>query len=488
VYHLKKEAGAKKQAGQKKVPSEMAWIEAPKGVPYFVDDQGQDWTPIGQNDAITWPELSGCFRRRDLATVEAYLSMLARHGITCLRLMLEYCHREHRYLERPVGRFQPNMVRLWDDLFALCEKHNLRILLTPYDTFWMWARWSHHPYRQANGGPCLDRSRWLLCPETRLAIKQRLAFAAERWGGSGALFAWDIWNELHPAHAENSPEFLADFVEDVSSFLRKLELRLYGRAHPQTVSFFGPSIDYDPRIAACAFRHPALDFATIHFYESNTIDQPEDTVAPAISTGRLTRRCLAEIEDGRPFFDSEHGPIHTFKDRKITLPESFDDEYFRHIQWAHFASGGAGGGMRWPNRHPHSLTPGMRTAQQALRGFLPFIDWQHFHRQNWNEEIKLSDPAFVAFGCGDDTQAVIWLLRNHQVDKEGRVQPAAEPQPLRLKLPTLLPGCYRVAAWDTRSGTLVRVFEIHHPDQAPLALTTPPVTADLALAVRRVEP
>lgn len=95
VYHLKEEAGAKKQGEQKKAPCQMAWIETPKGVPYFVDDQGQDWTPIGQNDAITWPELAGCFRRRDLATTEAYLSMLARHGVTCLRLMLEYCQREH---------------------------------------------------------------------------------------------------------------------------------------------------------------------------------------------------------------------------------------------------------------------------------------------------------------------------------------------------------------------------------------------------------
>lgn len=73
---------------------------------------------------------------------------------------------------------------------------------------------------------------------------------------------------------------------------------------------------------------------------------PRDTVAPALAVGRLIRAALAEAAIGRPVFDSEHGPIHTFKDRKRTLPEPFDDEYFRHIQWAHLASGGAGGGMR----------------------------------------------------------------------------------------------------------------------------------------------
>jgi hypothetical protein len=101
-----------------------------QGVPYFVTDQGDPWTPIGQNDAITWPELCGAFRRRDLPSVEAYLQYLVAHGVTCLRLMLEYNHVEHRYLERPVGRFLPNMVRLWDDLFDLCARYQLRILLT----------------------------------------------------------------------------------------------------------------------------------------------------------------------------------------------------------------------------------------------------------------------------------------------------------------------------------------------------------------------
>src|SRR4051794_10567570 len=96
--------------------AELPWVEVAPGVPYFATDQGELWTPIGQNDAITWPELRGAFRQRDLLSVETYLQYLAAHGVTCLRLMLEYNQVEHRYLERPAGHFQPNMVRLWDDL------------------------------------------------------------------------------------------------------------------------------------------------------------------------------------------------------------------------------------------------------------------------------------------------------------------------------------------------------------------------------------
>lgn len=167
----------------------MARIRVVPGSPYFITNDGASWTPIGHNDAITWPDLAPLFRRRDLAAVERHLLELRAHGVTCIRLMLEYCHGEHRYLERPAGRFVPAMVRLWDDLFRLLERVGLRVLLTPYDTFFMWIRWQRHPYARANGGPCAGRDTWLTCPDTRRAIKHRLAFASDRWGSSPALFA-----------------------------------------------------------------------------------------------------------------------------------------------------------------------------------------------------------------------------------------------------------------------------------------------------------
>lgn len=466
--------------------TKLPWITTAPDAPYFMTEAGEPWTPIGHNDAISWDELKGLFGRRDLPAVEAHLRMLADHGVNCLRLMLEYAQVRHRYFEREVGSFAPRMVQLWDDLFGMCERTGIRILLTPFDTFWTWLHWRWHPYNAKNGG-CLDHpSRLLLCGETRAAIKARLSFMVERWGGSGALFAYDLWNEIHPAQAKNSADGFGDFIHDLSAHVRALEMRLYGRAHPQTVSLFGPELEWRSHMPMREpiFRHPNLDFATIHIYEDGTIDHPRNTVDPARAMGRIVRTSLAEIHDQRPFLDTEHGPIHTFKDRKKTLPEAFDDEYFRHMQWAHLASGAAGGGMRWPNRKPHVLTSGMRRAQRALAGFLPLIDWTRFRRVNLNDEVEVSAPKLACFACADDAQAVVWLLRRDITGRDGRVRGDAPPIQATMRVPGLRDRNYAVTAWDTSHGLETSKLVARAEAGAGLTFTTPPLAADLAFAIR----
>ena len=466
----------------------LPWIKVADGAPYFVTEAGEAWTPIGHNDGICWLDLAGLFRRRDMASVEAYLDGLAQSGVTCLRLMLEDARHRHRYFEKPVGRFVPAMVALWDDLIALCERVGLRLILTPVDTFWTWLHWRHHPYNRANGG-VLDRpNRWLLDEGAREALKHRLSFAVRRWGGSGVLFAWDLWNEIHPAQGLDSVEGFGPFIADLSRHVRALETALYGRSHPQTVSVFGPELSWKPHldIAGPIFRHPDLDFASIHVYEEGTIDHPSDTVAPALATGAIVGRSLAEIRDERPFLDTEHGPIHNFNNRHVTLPVAFDDEYFRHMQWAHLASGGVGGGMRWPYRHPHRLTPGMRDAQRAMAAFLPLIDWPRFKRRPL--AIEGAPRGLACFGCGDGRQALLWCLRGDALDAAGRVRRDVPPIEVVLHVPGFEPGSYAITGWDTLKGIAVAREEAVVGPGGSLVLPLPPFAADLAVAVTRTTP
>ena len=437
---------------------ELEWIVTRPGLPYFVTESGRAWHPVGDNNAVEWPELNGLFRRRDPAAVETFLRMLADHGVTVIRLMLEYVHKNHRYLEKPQGCFAPAMVRYWDDLFALCETTGIRLLLTPLDTFWMYLRWAKHPWNARNGGTVPSRRELLTHPAARAAIKARLAFATTRWGGSGALFGWDLYNETHPAHGLDDPACVAPYIADVGPWLRDLETRLHGRAHPQTTSIFGPQLITQPELNEPIFRHPALDFANTHMYEHGTIDDPRDTVAPALAAARLIRAAIAETRDQRPVFDSEHGPIHRFKDKRRSLPEAFDDEYFLHMQWAHLAAGGAGGGMRWPNRSPrHVLTPGMRAGQAALSRFLPVVDWARFDRRP--VDVVCSDAGVAAIGCADGYQAVVFLLRTDSVGEDRRVMPKADPLPARISISEPI-SAREALLVDPARGETVGVVEV----------------------------
>jgi mannan endo-1,4-beta-mannosidase len=457
-------------------------IRLAAGAPYFVTADGHPWTPIGDNDAITWPHLAPLFRRRDLAAVERHLLDLRAHGVTCIRLMLEYCHGEHRYLESPAGRFVPNMVQLWDDLFALLERTGLRVLLTPYDTFFMWIRWHRHPYGKVDGGVGVGRDNWLTSPEMRKAIKSRLAFASDRWGGSPALFAWDLWNEIHPAHGGNDPATVAPFIADVSGWLRTWERNRRGYANLQTVSIFGPELVRHPVLAGPIFQHPTLDFANTHLYEYGTIDDPRDTVTPALAVARLMRTAVIAAGPDRPVFDSEHGPIHSFKDRKCTLASAFDDEYFRHIQWAHLASGGAGGGMRWPNRHPHVLTRGMREAQGALANFLPLIDWSTFRRRNLSGELTCDDPGIAVVGCGDERQAIAWLVPTDSSSDRGTLRAREHAKSTILYVTGLADGNYSIVTYNTRTGTILARDRGTSVNRR-LAISLAPIRYDLAVAI-----
>jgi mannan endo-1,4-beta-mannosidase len=171
-------------------------------------------------------------------------------------------------------------------------------------------------------------------------------------------------------------------------------------------------------------------------------------------------------------------------DKKIVLKEPFDDEYFRHMQWAHLASGGAGGGMRWPNRHPHVLTRGMRQAQSALARFLPLIDWTRFERRCWNERLELGAKGFAAFGCGDADQAVIWVLRTDATGRNGMIKSDAKPRRLWIRCPAT-PGPYKIRLFDTGKGAVTGEMVVE-AGETLLEVAVPGIRSDVALAVTRL--
>src|SRR5439155_22162405 len=92
------------------VGRDLPWVRLGPGRRYFETEDGAPFLIIGQNDALTWPELEGLLGRRDVPAVDRHLAWLKDHGVTTLRVMLEYVG-DGLYLESRPGEFDPVTVQ-----------------------------------------------------------------------------------------------------------------------------------------------------------------------------------------------------------------------------------------------------------------------------------------------------------------------------------------------------------------------------------------
>ncbi len=446
------------EGGLPVAPPGRGHVRVAPGRRYFVTEDGAPWLAIGHNEALTWPALRPLLEG-DRGAAEAYLRRMAAHGVTVLRVMLEYFDARSQLLfESPAGVPRGRAVGLWDELIALCESTGVRLLLTFWDSFWLWERWKDHPYSRPGSG--FDGPSSFCTSETAFATQaRRVRFVADRWGGSPAIFAYDLMNEIHPCWG-GSPEDQERWIARLAALVREREMERWGRRHLLTVSKFEGILD-EP-YQRLILRHPDLDFASTHVYAKGRIDDPTNTVDCALAMREAVEFAFAKMGDARPFTDSEHGPIHAFMDRRKPLAEGFDDEYFRHMAWAHLATGGAGGGLRWPFRRPHGLTPGMHRAQRGMARFIAAapLDWPRFSprplrpgdaRLRPLDPLGAGAPPVLVFGCADDSQALLWLLGDRRDRRAGSAR-------LPLPRPTWRsPRWRRAGATARASGTRVTV-------------------------------
>jgi len=162
------------------------------------------------------------------------------------------------------------------------------------------------------------------------------------------------------------------------------------------------------RLGRVIFNHPALDFANTHLYLGPEIKDPQDPIgAGPVMAGGLTL-ALQEIQDNRPYFDSESGPIDHW-----IVDVTFDKEYHHNMSWGAPRCRGRGSGMRWPYTDPHWILPELRDNLLGLARFASMVDWANFTSQNINRQIKSGTRAVIPIGCADGTIAVHLAAARH---------------------------------------------------------------------------
>lgn len=436
---------------------------APNGR-YFVDEQGQGFLVIGQNDGVPWPGLSTLLNRVSPVATENYVRDLREHGITVSRVMIEYSQEPHTYLENPVGTFSDSMVQFWDDFIALAEEHGLYLLLTPYDTFWQARNWEGYPYSANMGGPCETKRDWLTDPACIEAQKNRWRFILEHWGRSPNIFAWDLMNEID-IWWDARPEEIEAYIEDMAAFVRETETALWGRSRLITVSSAAPIPD--GHLGRIIYNHPALDFANTHLYIGEITD-PLSTIGPAPVMAGGVVLSLEAIRDNRPYFDSESGPINNWIE-----DARFDAEYHHNMSWAHLAAGGAGSGMRWPYTTPHWILPEMRDNLLGLARVASTLNWADFNSRNVSPDVRASSRSILDVACSDGQTALIWLLLDTRQDET--VTFTGTSITIR---DVLKDGAYQVEFWETYEGNLLHTMEAQVQGGA-VEVALPDLTDDL---------
>ncbi|PWK06586.1 hypothetical protein [Tumebacillus permanentifrigoris] len=443
---------------------------------YFQFEDGTPFVIIGANEAMTWPDLDGLYSNTNMKRTEAYLQMLHDHGVNTIRVMAEYSQDGVHNFESPLGTYTPETISYWDQLFQLCEKYDLYVLLTPWDTFWMSKNWDTNPYNAANGGPAQSKHDFLTSPAVRQAQKNRLQFMINRWGNSKHLLAWEILNEAD-MWWEATPVEIREWVDDMSAYVKATEQQKLGKTH--MVTFSTAKAVPDGVLGETVFNHPNIDFANTHLYAEPAVNAPRNAIDAAVSFQQDIRGGQAVMKSPKPFTDTESGPITEW----IT-DHSFDDEYFHNMSWAHLMAGGAGFGMRWPYLEPHTLTETMRTYELAMSKFARTVDWTHFASHNIDDQLSVNREDVRAIGSGDESQAIVWLLqdtskytyRDLTPDKIQTFKDAT------LIVKGLRAGRYEVRFWDTYKGELLSSATVPD-DQGSLTIKLPPFSKDLALHI-----
>ena len=423
------------------LPTYTGMISVSPNGRYFVDEAGQGFLVIGENDAISWPGLNTLFERTAPEQTKSYIRDLRAHGITVSRIMVEYAQQPETYLENPVGTFSENVVAFWDDFIAMAEANGLYLLLTPYDTFWQSDHWDTYPYNATMGGPCETRRDWLTGRACIEAQKSRWRLIIDRWGRSPNIFAWDLMNEIELWWGATNDE-IAAYVDEMAAFVRDYETQKWGRSHLITVSSAAPTPE--GALGRIIYRHPALDFANTHLYIGEITD-PADPIMPGATMAGGVLLSLESIQDNRPYFDSESGPISNW----ISDPR-FDQEYHHNMSWGHLASCGAGSGMRWPYTNPHFILPELRDNLLGLARFASTIDWANFPSRNISSRIRPSDRLVLRAGCTDGRTTLIWLLADRRKSQD--VTLTGKTVQVRDVLPD---GTYSVEYWETYAGNVL---------------------------------
>ncbi|GMI29984.1 hypothetical protein TeGR_g12339 [Tetraparma gracilis] len=445
------------------------------------------FVPIGLN--IAWPDKHSGTSTEDY--YEEYFSDLSASGGNVARVWLGPnlvdSFNPLALLRHNYTTVDPAAAGLVDSLVASAEKHSVKLLLT-FDSFNGLCpsfasgncKWGDSVYNSANGGPLNSQVGYLAFwtdATAKKAFKALLKFASDRWGGSSAVFAWELFNEVDLA-GYDLPFGFYDWHEEMAGYLRKVD----GGRHLITESF--------GLVAGNKFvdGSDSFDFTSTHNYARTSRGPQSPNVAKSNAGWSKDKTNWYK----KPSIVGEFGCDDTVPDA---------DANFRHTLhaglWSPIFRGGAGTGLSWfwageamdddferewflAEFRSYSKFVGVVGAELGARplGDVPFEELSvHVLESSGASE---GGEELDAFGIVGEAGAVSLIWLHDAKDTCGSDTPTRSFEGVQIWLKNIPDGDWKVTWFDTETGAST---EETVGSVGGLTITAPSFVQDIAIVV-----
>ncbi len=262
----------------------------PKMATAFVRSDGRPFIPVGAN--LAWPngECVPYYRDALAAFAKANLNWMRVWMVHWGQLNLDWLPEWLGASPKP-GGLDSRIAGNWDQLLDAAETDGvyLQVVFQHHGQFTTGANanWKENPWNAANpGGFLRTPTEFFTAPNARLMTMLKYRYIVARWGWSPAVFAWELFNEVHWVDAidkEKNEAAVAAWHHEMAAFVRSVDT-YHHLVTTSTDNLRSPCYD-------------GMDFYQPHLYASN------------ILAGAQSLRPAAGALD-RPAFYGEVGDDH----------------------------------------------------------------------------------------------------------------------------------------------------------------------------------
>jgi len=448
---------------------------------YFEFEDGSFFYPIGENIPATFNAKGaaqlglGVNMFEGTFAYDRYLEGMARSGQNYARLWLASWSfglewsRAYHPAYRGLGRYnQENAWRL-DYVMEEAARRGIyvQLALTTFGHFresrQFEGDWDWSPYNVRNGGRLAHPQQFWSDEFSQKMYQRMVRYAAARWGYASNLLAWEIINEVdlvtgYPNDPKRpNPAFKKRIIEWHKRCVRTLR-RYDPNGHMVTTNF--AIWTNDPALITL----PEISYSSTNHYNVQIV--------------RMMRQKIFPLKHsyGKPALMTECG-----YDFKGAMPET-TERYLHLCLWGTYMIPFAGAGVSWwwDFIDARNLYPMFRPLAEFAKG-----------EDRRNRDLRM-DHGVLKAPSGDrvaelgadvlrnDRGGYFWIYERRLFRAES--DPVFSPEPregLRLEIPGITDGAYRIEFWDTHQGG--RVAELtENAENGVLSCPVPRFIGDIA--------